>query len=679
MVGTLVLSILGSNYHSDTQLIPAEMVVAALLLAAAVSSSNASTHACPGLTFARAIAACTGLSDFVEQHRGALCGGPGTRSLAAATLAEALRFVLAGPGCAAQPPTAHASPRNTLVVQAVGNVGARLHAYASARALASRTGRVLCVVWERDALCPSAFDDLIKQRPGEYVLGQHLPLLFERPDGLFVRARAPSSASAQQQQQQEGVLISKEHSAARAATLAARGGFAAADDDDGSWAQHSHLFIRAEAADGDPDAAADCLLWLSAVRACSGGLIALPARLCATDSLADSRARATYSQLVQAVFGCGLARRRKTLVVHAMHGQSNRLRAYASARLLASRTKRLLVLVWERDVHCAASIGDLFQLQSSTEGNMPPQVPAVLNALALDALVLELFDDALFPHAVFARYNYMLEPTRASDAANQSRHSDERRGKYALIRDVRADHEHIYVRSAYVLNSQSTGNHRRPLLAPRLSEPLRALVPAIAVRALLHRHAAQVAAAPNSSVIGVHVRMLTDMRIDVPGILKVHDAERGYEAMLAAVPYRNACHWRAFAPAMRQACGGAPSCSFYVASDDASAVWGLREEFERTGRHRVLSLDRDSLLLCAVSEGKNASARRGPRCQQAALADQLALASGAYLLTSTWSSFSELVPMWSPRLTGHTKCGCARATTLTAPRVSVSKAGGRLL
>ncbi|KAJ1617160.1 hypothetical protein T492DRAFT_850297 [Pavlovales sp. CCMP2436] len=174
----------------------------------------------------------------------------------------------------------------------------------------------------------------------------------------------------------------------------------------------------------------------------------------------------------------------------------------------------------------------------------------------------------------------------------------------------------------------------------------------------MHAAAAQIRAARNQSAIGVHVRMLVDMRRDVPGIEGVADAERGLSLMFDAIPFRQACHWRAFASAMEAVCGGAPSCTFYVAADDVVAIRALRAHFEPTA-HAVLSLDDGVLRGCSDASG-DGPLRRGTRCQQVALADQLTLArESRYVLTSTWSSFSELVLLWSPWLLKHSRSGCA--------------------
>lgn len=397
-----------------------------------------------------------------------------------------------------------------------------------------------------------------------------------------------------------------------------------------------------------------CEQWRAEVLECSRGQLAPAASLCDSGSALPPRARAAYLELARAMFGRGApgARPRKTIVVHAMHGTSNRLRALAAAQALATHTGRLLALIWESDVHCASGFGELFEIPDGL-------------------LVLERFDESLFPAAAFRRYNYMAaasgggEKPPSPNGTTGSSSSWWVRGKYQLIRDAATDHKHIYVRSAYTLNTQSAGNFRRPLFAQRLAGALGLLVPTAPVRALVAAAADRMRTAQNQSVIGVHVRMVTDVQRDVPGVESVRDdAELGVGTILGALRYRKACHWSAFADAMEAACGGGAACAFYVASDDLAAIEALRQRLVGAARrHELFSLSPAELRSCSDSSRAGSSLSRGTRCQQVALADQLLLARSAYLLTSTWSSFSELVLMWNPTLIPRMRSGCGSVTS----------------
>lgn len=51
----------------------------------------------------------------------------------------------------------------------------------------------------------------------------------------------------------------------------------------------------------------------------------------------------------------------KNLYVNVQKGLCNRLRAYASAELLAKKTNRNLIVIWKPDYHCEARFNDLFK------------------------------------------------------------------------------------------------------------------------------------------------------------------------------------------------------------------------------------------------------------------------------------------------------------------------------
>ena len=53
---------------------------------------------------------------------------------------------------------------------------------------------------------------------------------------------------------------------------------------------------------------------------------------------------------------------RPRLFIDLQHGLANRLRALASAAVIAQKTGRELVVIWRPDAHCEARAGDLLQL-----------------------------------------------------------------------------------------------------------------------------------------------------------------------------------------------------------------------------------------------------------------------------------------------------------------------------
>lgn len=110
---------------------------------------------------------------------------------------------------------------------------------------------------------------------------------------------------------------------------------------------------------------------------------------------------------------------RPCLFIDVQHGLGNRLRAMASAAVIAARTDRHLVVVWQPDDHCEARIGDL---------------------LRYDDPVIEAGADVLRARCEHV-YNYMeIEEGSAFEAPILEGVEDHNRGD-------------VYVRSAYTLKS----------------------------------------------------------------------------------------------------------------------------------------------------------------------------------------------------------------------------------
>lgn len=103
----------------------------------------------------------------------------------------------------------------------------------------------------------------------------------------------------------------------------------------------------------------------------------------------------------------------KKLYVHPQHGLANRLRAVASAWLLAEKANLDLVIIWEKDMHCNASFKELFKT--------PLVVIDSLNSINIDNCII---------------YNYMDDEEGSE------------KDKY-IEHNIDKD---IYVKSAYVLN-----------------------------------------------------------------------------------------------------------------------------------------------------------------------------------------------------------------------------------
>ncbi len=162
-----------------------------------------------------------------------------------------------------------------------------------------------------------------------------------------------------------------------------------------------------------------------------------------------------------------LSRRRARLFVDVQHGLSNRLRALASAAVVAERTGRELIVIWRCDHHCEARIGDL---------------------LRYDGAVIEDDTAADLMRARAARvYNYMeIEPGSRFNAP--------------VLDDDTPLAGDVYIRSAYTLKSP----HRDHDAETRY---LRRLRPGAAVLDLVR-------SVPHPSDVALHVRMATGPAYD---------------------------------------------------------------------------------------------------------------------------------------------------------------------
>lgn len=159
---------------------------------------------------------------------------------------------------------------------------------------------------------------------------------------------------------------------------------------------------------------------------------------------------------------------RPKLFIDVQHGLCNRLRALASAAVIAARTKRQLVVVWVPDHHCEARIGDV---------------------LSYGGLVVEDRAMALGLQARCARvYNYIeIEPGAHFQEPVLAPGDDWPGGD-------------VYVRSAYTLNSPHRSDADEQYV-------LRGLIPAAPVLALVEQVSRPFA-------VAAHIRMATGQAYD---------------------------------------------------------------------------------------------------------------------------------------------------------------------
>lgn len=205
----------------------------------------------------------------------------------------------------------------------------------------------------------------------------------------------------------------------------------------------------------------------------------------------------------------------RLLIIEPMHGLANRLRAYASAKAVATASGRKLVVVWRPDVHCNAEFGSLFEN---------------------DERVLSDYD-----REGSSFYDYMV-PSR----------------KYERIHSLSKERE-IYVRSAYLLNSDvvDTRSAKREVILH-----LRNLVPTQDVRELMVH--------PEHPFVSVHSRCLVNQSLDIPGI------EGEDLAVQSEAPhYRSLCSPDYFSETMRSF----PNARFLISVDNQDAISDFKKRY----------------------------------------------------------------------------------------------------
>lgn len=290
---------------------------------------------------------------------------------------------------------------------------------------------------------------------------------------------------------------------------------------------------------------------------------------------------------------------KRAFFVHAQYGLGNRLRALGSAMAVANVTGRVLVLIWEPDVHLNCRFSDLFAndliVIEKLNMNWPPE------------------DSTSKDHAMRAIdfYNFMRF---------QGRHIHNPNKQQVNPRSGR----HVYVRTAYVVRSRFAGRIISTT-SPYWRVMREQLVPNVEIMYLVH----DPSFVNIRGMVGVHIRSRT-IENDIKGV-----SEEFYGS-----GSRTTDHWRRLtglktfeAKIMRLSL----RYKFFVAADAREAITHLERKF---GSHRIYSLPREQDCLT-----------RDVECAKLALADILLLSKVPTLLGSNWSSFTE----GAVRLSGHVK------------------------
>lgn len=282
---------------------------------------------------------------------------------------------------------------------------------------------------------------------------------------------------------------------------------------------------------------------------------------------------------------------KRMLIVHLQHGLGNRLRALASAALLARKRGMWLRIISPVDIHFNTTLENVINATASGLFDIWPD---------FNPVELDLSD--------FDVYDYM-------DLAH----------KYEQIK---SGPNHIYVRSAYRLNSTISTMEEEDAV-------LRSLVPHAAVMELVD----SIPLDGGKPIVGVHIRNL-DPRTELPDLQQSEYPDEGWAAIMY---HRNSIKVEVFIGEMQRLHAVDPTTQFYVSADSVNV---LKQVVANAAGVRVHSLD---LINAGCSD-------RATACLQLAYANLLLLGRSNKLLGSYWSAYSEIagcIAGVAPRYAGH--------------------------
>eukprot|EP00177_Eucheuma_denticulatum_P004018 GFKZ01007257.1.p1 GENE.GFKZ01007257.1~~GFKZ01007257.1.p1 ORF type:complete len:695 (+),score=72.31 GFKZ01007257.1:452-2536(+) len=290
---------------------------------------------------------------------------------------------------------------------------------------------------------------------------------------------------------------------------------------------------------------------------------------------------------------------KRAFFVHAQYGLGNRLRALGSAMAVAKVTGRVLVLIWEPDVHLNCRFSDLF---------------------ANDLIVMDKLNMNWPPGDVNTKDHAMRTVDFYNFMRFQGKHIHNPLKQLVNPRSGR----HVYVKTAYVVRSS---------FAPRIISTTSAYWKVMRETLVANAEIMYLVHDPSfvniRGMVGVHIRSRT-IENDIKGV-----SEEFY-----GNGSRTTDHWRRLTglktfenKIMRLSL----RYKFFVAADTREAISMLEKKF---GSHRIFSLPREEDCMT-----------RDVECAKLALADILLLSKVPTLLGSNWSSFTE----GAVRLSGHVK------------------------
>lgn len=290
---------------------------------------------------------------------------------------------------------------------------------------------------------------------------------------------------------------------------------------------------------------------------------------------------------------------KRALFIHTQYGLGNRLRALGSAMAIAKVTGRVLVLIWEPDVHLDCRFNDLF----------------VNEYVIIEKFVMN------WPPSGTATKDHAMQTV---DFYNFMR--NEGAGRHNPVKDLvnPSNGRHVYVKSAYVLRSRFTPR----IISTRSGHwkiMREELVPQVEIMMLV----LDPMFANIKNMIGVHIRART-IENDIKGV----DHEFYGQASRTTDHWRKRTGLKTFENKIMRL---NTKYNFFVAADTKESIYELEKRF---GAHRFLSVPRDGDCVT-----------RDVECAKLALVDILLLSRVSTLLGSHWSSFSE----GAVRLSGRVK------------------------
>ncbi len=229
---------------------------------------------------------------------------------------------------------------------------------------------------------------------------------------------------------------------------------------------------------------------------------------------------------------------KKKLFVNVQHGLGNRLRALASAMVLARKFKRELIVIWEKDEHCGCHFEDLFS--------------------CLEFPVLRGDSELSFNH-IYSKYSYMEN----EEGAEKNRRID-----------LSLHEDDVYIKSAYRLNYEglSWKEEHEMLTGLTFSDEVLDVLSKVDI---------------NAFDVGVHVRMQGAQEEQQVGCDGAHNWSD--ESHNEIVKWRKLSHYDTFISRVKELEREVDINSIYLAADNPEAYEAFVSEFG----DRVTFLERD--------------------------------------------------------------------------------------